>query len=179
MTECISILQTLINTCRKVHKQVNFFRWRHFALVSIKLISPWVLLLFGAYIGNTVNWKKTGFFAVFQFVKSWNTLWRVRKNMVQSQENMVQSQENMVQSQENVAMDSLLKKLFCPSLTCWFTIASVSWLPSPHAQNISEETWPKFSPFSVKSIPKKQTFLGRGSNPGLRGGMRVICQRAC
>ncbi len=30
----------LINTCREVLFQVNFFRWRHFALVSIKLISP-------------------------------------------------------------------------------------------------------------------------------------------
>jgi hypothetical protein len=49
-----------------------------------------------------------------------------QENMVQSQENMVQSQENMVQSQEDVAMDSPLKKLFCPSLTCWFTTASVS-----------------------------------------------------
>ncbi len=44
-----------------------------------------------------------------------------QEHVVQSQENMVQSQENMVQSQENVAMDSPLKKLFCPSLTCWFT----------------------------------------------------------
>jgi hypothetical protein len=28
---------------RKVPLQVNFFRWRHFALVSIKLISPWLI----------------------------------------------------------------------------------------------------------------------------------------
>jgi hypothetical protein len=27
--------RALINTCRKVHLQVNIFRWRHFALVSI------------------------------------------------------------------------------------------------------------------------------------------------
>ncbi len=36
----ISNLWTLINTCREVPLQVNFFRWRHFALVSIQLISP-------------------------------------------------------------------------------------------------------------------------------------------
>jgi hypothetical protein len=29
-----------INTCRKVPLQVNFFRWRHFALVSILLGPP-------------------------------------------------------------------------------------------------------------------------------------------
>ncbi len=29
-----------INTCRKVPLQVNTFRWRHFALVSIQLIIP-------------------------------------------------------------------------------------------------------------------------------------------
>jgi hypothetical protein len=28
--------------CRKVPLQVNFFRWRHFALESIWLISPWI-----------------------------------------------------------------------------------------------------------------------------------------
>ncbi len=28
------------NICRKVPLQVHFFRWRHFALVSIKIISP-------------------------------------------------------------------------------------------------------------------------------------------
>ncbi len=28
-----------VTTCRKVSLQVNFFRWRHFALVSVKLIS--------------------------------------------------------------------------------------------------------------------------------------------
>jgi hypothetical protein len=72
-------------------------------------------------MGNTVNWKKTGLFAVFQFVKSGKTLRRVRKNMVQSQENMVQSQENMVQSQENVAMDSPLKSSFDHHLPHWFT----------------------------------------------------------
>ncbi len=33
MTGCISTLYTLINTCRKVPLQVNFCRWRHFALV--------------------------------------------------------------------------------------------------------------------------------------------------
>ncbi len=33
ITDCIS----MINTCRKV----LFFRWQHFALVSIKLSSPW------------------------------------------------------------------------------------------------------------------------------------------
>ena len=31
-----------VNTCRKVPLQVNFFRWRHFALVSISLMNPWV-----------------------------------------------------------------------------------------------------------------------------------------
>ncbi len=31
----------LINICRKVRLQVNLFRWQHFALVSIKLISPY------------------------------------------------------------------------------------------------------------------------------------------
>ncbi len=31
---------TLINTCRKVPLQINFVRWRHFVLVSIRLISP-------------------------------------------------------------------------------------------------------------------------------------------
>jgi hypothetical protein len=30
------------NTCRKITLQVIFLKWRHFALVSIKLISPWV-----------------------------------------------------------------------------------------------------------------------------------------
>ncbi len=34
-----------INTCRKVPLHVNFFRWRHFALVSIKLISPWYMAI--------------------------------------------------------------------------------------------------------------------------------------
>ncbi len=34
MTDCVSSLETLINTCRKVPLQVNFIRWRHFALVS-------------------------------------------------------------------------------------------------------------------------------------------------
>ncbi len=34
------LCKTLINTCRKFSLQVNFFRWRHFALVSIYLISP-------------------------------------------------------------------------------------------------------------------------------------------
>ncbi len=34
----------LINTCRKVPLQVNFVRWRHFVLVSIKFISPWFIL---------------------------------------------------------------------------------------------------------------------------------------
>ncbi len=40
-TDCISSLWTRINTCRKVPLLVNIFRWRHFALVSILLISPW------------------------------------------------------------------------------------------------------------------------------------------
>ncbi len=31
----LSSLQTLINTCRKVPLQINFFRWRHVVLVSI------------------------------------------------------------------------------------------------------------------------------------------------
>ncbi len=30
-----------INTCRKVPLQVNFFRWRHFALPSMSLILLW------------------------------------------------------------------------------------------------------------------------------------------
>jgi hypothetical protein len=30
----------LINACRKVPLLANFFKWRHFALVSTKLISP-------------------------------------------------------------------------------------------------------------------------------------------
>jgi hypothetical protein len=30
-----------INACRKVPLQVNFVRWRHFALVSVQLNSPW------------------------------------------------------------------------------------------------------------------------------------------
>jgi hypothetical protein len=34
----ISSLLTLINTCRKVPWQVNFFGWRHFALTSVSLI---------------------------------------------------------------------------------------------------------------------------------------------
>ncbi len=29
------------HTCCKIPLQVNYFRWRHFALVSIYLISPW------------------------------------------------------------------------------------------------------------------------------------------
>ncbi len=33
-------ISSLINTCRKVPLQVNIFIWRHFALLSIKLISP-------------------------------------------------------------------------------------------------------------------------------------------
>ncbi len=41
MTDSISSLQTLINTCRTVPFQVNFVRWRHLALVSIYLICPW------------------------------------------------------------------------------------------------------------------------------------------
>jgi hypothetical protein len=32
---CNSSPYTLINTCQTVTLQVNFFRWRHFALVSI------------------------------------------------------------------------------------------------------------------------------------------------
>ncbi len=35
MTACISTLETLINTCRTVPLQVNFFRLRHFALLSL------------------------------------------------------------------------------------------------------------------------------------------------
>jgi hypothetical protein len=47
MTDYVSSLQTLVNTCRKVSFQVIFFRWLHFALVSIKLISPcWLSQLF-------------------------------------------------------------------------------------------------------------------------------------
>ncbi len=36
------VYKTLINTCRKVPFQINFFRCRHFALVSLPLISPWM-----------------------------------------------------------------------------------------------------------------------------------------
>jgi hypothetical protein len=49
MIYCISSLLTLINTCRKVPLQVNFFRWRHFVLVSIKLMSPCVTGYYSTY----------------------------------------------------------------------------------------------------------------------------------
>jgi hypothetical protein len=34
VTDCVSSLWTLIDTCRKVSLQVSFFRWRHFSLVA-------------------------------------------------------------------------------------------------------------------------------------------------
>ncbi len=40
ITDCITSLLTLINTCRKVPLQVNIFWWRHLALMSILLINP-------------------------------------------------------------------------------------------------------------------------------------------
>ncbi len=40
-----------INTCRKVPVKVPFFRWRHFAFVSIWLISPWIVPS-GPWIAN-------------------------------------------------------------------------------------------------------------------------------
>ncbi len=49
LTESPLSLETLMNTCRKVPLQVNLFRWRHFALVSILLISP--------CLGPTAPWK--------------------------------------------------------------------------------------------------------------------------
>ncbi len=47
VTDCISSLHstyTLINTCCNVPLQMNFLRWRQFALVSMQLISPWLSL---------------------------------------------------------------------------------------------------------------------------------------
>jgi hypothetical protein len=44
MTDCIFILYTLINTCRKVPLQVSVFRGRHFAFVSTYMVNqsmPW------------------------------------------------------------------------------------------------------------------------------------------
>jgi hypothetical protein len=43
MTDCISSLQPLINTCRKVPLQVNFIRSQHYALPSMSLIFLWFL----------------------------------------------------------------------------------------------------------------------------------------
>ncbi len=51
------------NTCRKVPLQVNYFRWRHFALVSILLISRGLSCkcIFCLYWGRRVlNWRVCG-----------------------------------------------------------------------------------------------------------------------
>ncbi len=68
-----------INTCRKVCLQVNFFRWRHLAMVSISLTSPWEVTLekigrvpmskvlinfFYVYLQNIYHSRETDFLPV-------------------------------------------------------------------------------------------------------------------
>ncbi len=65
MTDCISSLWNLVNTCRWP-LPVNFFRWRHLALVSIYLIS--------SCICN--KWRKVQSFpSLFYFLNKTATRW--------------------------------------------------------------------------------------------------------
>ncbi len=57
------VYKLVINTCLKVPLQVNFVRWRHFALVSIKFISQWIhsssLQEISSERGETGDWRET------------------------------------------------------------------------------------------------------------------------
>ncbi len=57
-----------INTCRKVPSQLNFFRWRHFAMPSMSLnFLCWLCFISSAAWGNQYNSSHGAFRCILQY----------------------------------------------------------------------------------------------------------------